>query len=401
MKRIIPILAAACILPTFVQAQIVSYDKVGIGINPPTIPLQIVPPTSTTYNQVNTFPFTLTFGTGKIGLGVDSNNAYIQTFNSKPLNINLDGNNTLLNANGIGWVGLGTSKPYFPLHVVTNTGVTGIGITSTAALNDVNGAFIRLYNAGFPTAADQRFGGILFGANPSGYDYRTAAYIEARSSGAWTENSSYPTYLRIMTVAKGKVGVEERLRINEEGNIAIPIGSHLGTVLATRFPYDGKFQPHYGLQWAFDSWTGTGPTLLASGYGGIKLFTNGASRLSINYDGNVGIGTDDTKGYKFAVNGDAIFTKIKIKAAGAWPDYVFADDYKLPELTTVKTFIKENKHLPGMPSAKEIKENDIDLGEMNRKLLEKVEELTLYLLKVTEENAQMKKDLEVLKAKVM
>ncbi|MGY3214781.1 hypothetical protein [Mucilaginibacter sp. HD30] len=97
-------------------------------------------------------------------------------------------------------------------------------------------------------------------------------------------------------------------------------------------------------------------------------------------DGNVGIGTTDTQGYKLAVNGSAIATSMKVKPNGSWPDFVFLKDYRLPTLTEVKTYIDKNQHLPDMPSADEVHTNGLDLGEMNRLLLKKVEELTLYLI---------------------
>jgi hypothetical protein len=95
---------------------------------------------------------------------------------------------------------------------------------------------------------------------------------------------------------------------------------------------------------------------------------------------NVSIGTTDSKGYKFAVNGDAVFTKIKVKQNTAWPDYVFDTAYKLPALSQLADNIKERHALPGIPTAKEVEENGVDVAAMNAKLLQKLEELTLYLI---------------------
>jgi len=96
---------------------------------------------------------------------------------------------------------------------------------------------------------------------------------------------------------------------------------------------------------------------------------------------NVGIGTTDPKGYRLAVNGDAIFTKVKVKAYSIWPDYVFHANYKLPPLQKVESCIKANKHLPGVPSAEEVAKEGLDLGENQAILLKKIEELTLYVIK--------------------
>jgi len=98
------------------------------------------------------------------------------------------------------------------------------------------------------------------------------------------------------------------------------------------------------------------------------------------FAGNMGIGTQDTRGYKLAVSGNMIAESVKVQLRSAWPDYVFAKDYTLPSLEETEKHIKEKGHLPGIPSAAEVKNNGIDLGEMNAKLLEKIEELTLHLI---------------------
>ncbi|MEL7003926.1 MAG: hypothetical protein AAFN93_14500 [Bacteroidota bacterium] len=70
----------------------------------------------------------------------------------------------------------------------------------------------------------------------------------------------------------------------------------------------------------------------------------------------------------------------EIKVETGWADYVFKEDYDLPTLEEVKDHIEEKGHLINIPSAIEVKENGIQLGEMNKLLLEKIEELTLYTL---------------------
>ena len=95
--------------------------------------------------------------------------------------------------------------------------------------------------------------------------------------------------------------------------------------------------------------------------------------------GNIGIGTSDPKGYRLAVNGKIRAQEIKVEAL-PWPDYVFEKDYQLQTLQETEKHIKDKSHLPGIPSAAEVKANGIDLGEMNAKLLQKIEELTLHLI---------------------
>ena len=125
------------------------------------------------------------------------------------------------------------------------------------------------------------------------------------------------------------------------------------------------------------------------------LSANGASYLNANA-GNVGIGTTDLPaGYKLAVNGSVIATSVTVKVKNDWPDYVFKKEYKLPTLTEVKDYIDLYHHLPEMPSEKEIIANGLNLGEMNKMLTKKVEELTLYLIQLKGENEKLRKENEI------
>ncbi|WP_299187059.1 hypothetical protein [uncultured Aquimarina sp.] len=102
------------------------------------------------------------------------------------------------------------------------------------------------------------------------------------------------------------------------------------------------------------------------------------SDLLIDATGNIGIGTN-TPDAKLAVNGDIHTKEVKVDLIG-WADYVFKKDYNLPTLQQVEDHINIKGHLINIPSAAEVAENGIQLGEMNAKLLEKIEELTLYTI---------------------
>lgn len=127
---------------------------------------------------------------------------------------------------------------------------------------------------------------------------------------------------------------------------------------------------------------------------------NGIEAMRINQDGKVRIGnsTNDIKtpaGYKLFVE-DGILTekvKVAVKTTANWADYVFAEDYKLMPLSDVEKFTKENKHLPNVPSANQMVENGLDVAQMDAKLMEKIEELTLYLI-------EQNKQIELLKAEI-
>jgi hypothetical protein len=120
-------------------------------------------------------------------------------------------------------------------------------------------------------------------------------------------------------------------------------------------------------------------------------------KMHINGDGNVGIGTT-TPDAKLTVKGDIHTQEIKVDLSGALvPDYVFEEDYPLPSLAETEIYIKANKHLPEVPSAKEMEENGIDLKRMNLLLLKKIEELTLYLIQLEEKNNFLEQENQELK----
>ncbi len=106
--------------------------------------------------------------------------------------------------------------------------------------------------------------------------------------------------------------------------------------------------------------------------------SNGKTVHNVLVDGNVGIGTTNPDA-KLAVNGTIHTKEVKVDLNG-WSDFVFYDDYKLPTLEEVERHIKENGHLKDIPNAKEVEKNGILVGVMNAKLLQKIEELTIYTI---------------------
>jgi len=121
----------------------------------------------------------------------------------------------------------------------------------------------------------------------------------------------------------------------------------------------------------------TGPSS-TSGAGGGNWKVNGTTV----YDSvdNVAIGTNNPHGFKLAVNGTAVFTKVKVMPIASWPDYVFRNDFHLPGLPELERYIREHQHLPGIASEEEVKADGVDVCEHEAALLKKVEELTLYLI---------------------
>ena len=125
-------------------------------------------------------------------------------------------------------------------------------------------------------------------------------------------------------------------------------------------------------------------------YVGNTFLAEGAHiAIKATENGNVGIGTT-TPNAKLAVNGNIRAKEVKVENTN-WPDFVFANSYVLPTLKETEAHIKEKGHLPGIPSAADVKTNGVDLGDMNAKLLQKIEELTMHLI---EQNKQMQKVLK-------
>jgi hypothetical protein len=102
----------------------------------------------------------------------------------------------------------------------------------------------------------------------------------------------------------------------------------------------------------------------------------------------VGIGVQSgatlPAGYLLAVDGKIISEELKVQLSGSWPDYVFQDNYDLKSFDHLRSYIKENKHLPNIPAAAEVEKNGIEVGDMQRRMVEKIEELTLYILQLEE-----------------
>jgi len=126
---------------------------------------------------------------------------------------------------------------------------------------------------------------------------------------------------------------------------------------------------------------------------------NAPEKMRIMSNGNVGIGTTNTFGYKLAVNGTIGAKEVVVETTNPWSDFVFEPNYSLMPLNELNTYIQENKHLPEIPTTAEVEENGISVGEMNAKLLQKIEELTLYMIEQNKKTETLIMKVETLESK--
>src|SRR5690606_3679842 len=140
--------------------------------------------------------------------------------------------------------------------------------------------------------------------------------------------------------------------------------------------------------------SGTDKPLIWGDFADDKLKFNG--KVGIGYafgDFPTTAGTVNVSGYNLFVNGGILTEEVRVMLKTQWADYVFADNYNLKSLKEVEQFIKQNGHLPNVPSAAQVEENGIEVGEIITIQQEKIEELTLHLI-------NQQKELEELKAQV-
>ncbi len=177
------------------------------------------------------------------------------------------------------------------------------------------------------------------------------------------------------------------IRIDNYGNVGIGVKSPLaklhidGKTMTKSFTlYDTQYPPQDGFVLLSDA-VGNARWSDASSFGLWELNPNEPENIYYA-NGNVGIGTINTFGYRLAVNGKILTDEVMVMdpVNWTWPDYVLKPGYILLPLPDLETFIKSNQHLPDVPSETEVTEKGYGLAEMNGILLKKVEELTLYII---------------------
>ncbi len=241
--------------------------------------------------------------------------------------------------NNTGNVGIGTTTPATKLTLVT--GINTNGWTHTGQVNGVDSIIVG-EGIGGVSAAIGTSSNHAFRLNAGGQG-RISIYPAEQVVVGDNNSGSY-----------GKFSV-----VTPNNSFGISHISNEGNILATNIG-------------------GTSAGIGTFSHTNMRIFSNGVSCIFVaEATGYVGIGTDNPT-YKLAVNGTNRAKEVLVESG--WADYVFRKNYTLTPLADVEKFIRSYQHLPNIPSASEIGSKGLPIGETQKKMMEKIEELTLYMI---------------------
>lgn len=323
-------------------------------------------------------------GTNFLGT-TDAKDLVLKTYSTERLRILSAGN-----------IGIGINIPLATLHVNgnqqigTNISKIGLGSAYTANLNYGTGYLgfnaLRNQTAGTWTVDSDganNGGGVIWG-NVTGTMFFATIPKTGTTSQTLTDaqinSSAKMSILNNGNVGIGTTGPLEKLQV-DKGNIKVRGANNFSASGDQAVLYLGDNNNY--IRSIYGQGVAIGGYILTAPYY--------ADAINIALGGNVGIGTSNPGSFKLAVEGTIGAREIKVLTTNPFPDFVFHKDYKLLPIYELESYIAANNHLPEIPSAKEVENSDgIALGEMQLKLLQKLEEQTLYIIQLQKQIDELK-----------
>lgn len=390
-------------------SRIMTLNKIGLGIGvDPTSPLNI----KKENRQIN---FLNSSNTALYSLDIDLLNNWVSFDNNSSKGFNFKNNHDdLMTISPEGYIGIGTTSPSSILHIFDNPSskTFKVSLPSTSTRYNLD---LRLEDIGVVFITDANTKGYYFSdrdknlmsITSNGYvgigTQTPSEKLHIKDGNALIENGDLKFINGKVNFANSKIGIgtsnpSEELHI-KNGNAMIEGGSmyfnyfdsynwddenntnqriiKIGSGTARRA---GHSDPEKGLRfsWVNSSLNETDNIMMFNKFGGVMI---GGDRYKY--------------GYELSVNGEIVCEELLVELKSDWADYVFDDDYNLLSLKETESFIKKHKHLPGIPSNVDIKEKGgIEIGEMQKLQMEKIEELTLHLINTKKENEDLIKRIE-------
>ncbi len=292
-----------------------------------------------------------------------------------------------------GNVGLGTTNPEVKLHIIDEKAISRTSVRDMLYLSAKN--INRGYD-GFGTGIVD-FRGTYQNTTP--HAVNRISFIERGHSAA--DRGGAITFAT-KELSSGSAAPVERMRVDYNGNVGIGTTSpnfkldiNAGGSLQNAFHIGTSHDDGGKIYTSYENGSGylnfveyDDPFVLNF----IQTVDGGITEKIYYHRGKFGIGTSTTGSHKLAVEGSIGAREIKVEAAPNWSDFVFYENYDLPTLTEVENHIKEKGHLKDIPSAEEVAKDGFYLGAMDAKLLQKIEELTLYTIEQEKEIKKLKSE---------
>jgi hypothetical protein len=290
-----------------------------------------------------------------------------------------------------GPVGIGTTSPVTTLEVA--------GTWKTARLSSTgSGSMLEFASSSSPDFAIGTWGNSLrifsstddFSTTTDEY-YMTTSEFSPWSDNARTLGSTTRKWSNIYGVLGSYTGTVSIGTTSHLGNLVVHDGTNTTATVYITPETTGSGDSSklilcedaaglYGMYWLYD---GSGNEMELWGK---SLSNNYGPHILVKRDnGYMAIGTTFASGYRLSVEGKIICTELRVNLVANWPDYVFKKDYALMPIEKLGDFIDKNGHLPNIPAASEIEKSGMDVGEMQKKMMEKIEELSLYILQQQEQ----------------